>query len=143
MAMMQSSVRMLGKALPKFITPQARAVADYATAAIFFGGAVAFWRKNKRAALASLVCGATQAGIAALTDYPGGVKRAISFPLHSKIGFGLSSLAGAMPEFLGFDDDEERTFFRVQSAVLAGITVLTDFEQHQQQITGERERKAA
>jgi hypothetical protein len=141
MPLLQSSMQFLGKSLPKVISPKAHAVANYAIAAMFVGGALLFWRRNKRAAVASLVCGAAQAGMAALTDYPGGVKRAISFPFHRKIGFGLSSMTAGMPEFLAFEDEKERAFFRMQSAMIAGITALTEFEARQ--IAGETERKAA
>ena len=141
MALLQSSIKVLGKRLPKVISPKAHAKADYATATLFLLGAALFWRKSKRAAVASLVCGAAEAGVAALTDYPGGVKHAISFPLHKKIDFGLSSMTAAMPEFLAFEDEKEKAFFRMQSAMIAGVTALTDFEP--QRIAGERERKTA
>ena len=91
--------------------------------------------------MASLICGAAKVAVAALTDYPGGVKHAISFPLHRKIDFGLSSMAATMPEFLAFDGEKEKAFFRMQSALIAGVTVLTDFES--QRVAGELETRVA
>lgn len=141
MPLLQKSIQVAGKALPKVVSPKGHAIADYSTAGLFLLGSALFWKKSKRAAVASLICGLAEAGIAALTDYPGGMKRVISFPLHKKIDFGLSSMAAAMPEFLAFDDERETGFFRVQSAQIAGVTAVTNFDP--QFISGERERKAA
>lgn len=97
--------------------------------------------RKKRAALASLICGVTELIVAAVTDYPGGLRQDISFPLHRKIDFGLSGMVASMPEFLAFEDEKETSFFRAQSVLIAGATVLTNFEP--QHIVGERERRAA
>lgn len=136
MPLAQKSIQLMGKAMPKVASPKVRAVADYATAVVFLAGAIFFWRRNRRAAVASLLCGAAEAGVAALTDYPGGMKRTISFPLRRKIDLGLSSMAAAMPHFLAFEDEKEKAFFRTQSLVMVGLTTLTDFEG--QKIPGER-----
>lgn len=141
MPVIASAIKYVGGSLPKVISPEGHAVADYATAGLFLLGAALFWRRSKRAAVASLICGAAETAVAALTDYPGGIKHVISFPLHRKIDFGLSSMAATMPEFLAFEDDKEKGFFRMQSAVVAGVTALTQFEP--QRIHGERERRAA
>ncbi len=141
MPLLQKSIQWMGKALPKVVSPKGHAIADYSTAALFLLGSALFWRKSKRAAVASLICGAAEAGIAALTDYPGGLKRVISFPLHKKIDFGVSSMVATMPEFLAFHDERETGFFRMQSAVIAGVAAVTSFEP--QFISGEEENKAA
>jgi len=140
MPLLQKSIQVLGKPMPKVASPKVHAVLDYATAALFFAGAIFFWRRNKRAAVASLLCGAAQAGVAALTDYPGGAKRAISFPLRKKIDLGLSSMAAAMPRFLAFEDEKEKAFFRAQSVVIAGVTALTEFKARR---VHEEEKRAA
>jgi len=141
MPVLDTVVRLVGKSLPKVLSPKQHAIADYATAGLFLVGAAAAWRRSKRAAVASLVCGAAETAVAALTDYPGGVKHVISFPLHRKIDFGLSSMAATMPEFLAFEEEKEKGFFRAQSLLMAGVTAMTRFEL--QRIRGERERKAA
>jgi hypothetical protein len=140
MSLVQSSIKTLGKPLPKVISPKNHAIADYATAALFLLGGVLFWKRSKRAAIASLLCGAAEASVAALTDYPGGVKRVISFPLHQKIDYGLSSLTAAAPRFLAFEDEKERAFFRMQSVMMTSVTVLTDFGEHAE---GEQKQGAA
>ncbi|HLW55392.1 MAG TPA: hypothetical protein VKW06_21365 [Candidatus Angelobacter sp.] len=129
MPLLQKSVQLMGKVMPKVASPRVHAAIDYATAAVFLAGAAFFWRRNKRAALAALACGAVQAGVAALTDYPGGVKRLISFPMRKRVDLGLSSMTAAMPQFLAFEDEKEKTFFRTQSLVMAGVAALTEFEE--------------
>lgn len=141
MPLLARSIQLLGKALPKVIPPRGHDIADYSTAALFFAGSALFWRRSKRAAVASLVCGATEIAVAALTDYPGGAKGTISFPLHQRIDFGLAGMAAAMPGFLAFDDERETAFFQAQSALIALLTTLTSFEP--QLLAGEQERRTA
>lgn len=128
MPLLQKSIRVLGKALPKLISPKAHAAVDYSTIVLFFAGSALFWRKNKRAAIASLMCGVAEAGVTAITDYSGDSERAISLPLHRKIDFGLSTMTAMMPEFLAFAGEKEKAFFVAQSVLIAGVTAVTDFE---------------
>jgi hypothetical protein len=141
MSLLTGSIQLLGKGLPKVIPPKGHAIADYSVAALFLASSALFWKQSKRAAIASLICGVAEAGVAALTDYPGGLKRSIIFPLHKQIDLGLASMVATMPAFLAFDDERETAFFRVQSAVIAGVTALTDFGP--QLIQGEEERRTA
>src|SRR5205807_8645403 len=73
--------------MPKVINPTAHAIIDYAMAASFFGMAAFFWRRNKRAAISALVCGAAETITSLCTDYPGGVVDEISFETHGTIDF--------------------------------------------------------
>lgn len=127
MLSLAKSIQFVGKGLPKVISPRAHAIADYSTALAFLAGSALFWKRNKRAAVASLICGAAGAGVLALREHPGGLGS--SAPMHKTIDFGLASMVAAMPEFMAFDDEPETRFFRLQSAVIAGIAVLTDFEE--------------
>ena len=113
--------------MPKVINPTAHAIIDYATAATFFAMAAFFWRRNKRAAISSLVCGSAETITALLTDYPGGVVREISFETHGKIDFGLAGLVANMPAMMRFSGEPESRFFTVQAMTLAAVTGLTDF----------------
>ena len=54
--------------------------------------------------------------------------RGITPAVHKRIDLGLSTMAASMPQFLVFESEREKRFFRIQSAVIAGIAVLTDFE---------------
>ena len=141
MALLAKSIQVMGKAMPKVLSPKAHAIADYSTAALFLAGSALFWGRSKRAVAGSLICGTAGIAVAALTDYPGGIKTGISFPLHKRIDFGLASMAATMPAFLAFEDDRETAFFRMQSALIALVATLTDFEPQLRAV--EQERRTA
>jgi hypothetical protein len=141
MPFIPNAIKLVGKSLPNVISPAGHAIADYGTAALFLIGAALFWKRSKRAAIACLICGTAETAVAGLTDYRGGIKHAISFPLHGKIDFGLASMAATMPEFLAFEEEKEKGFFRMQSAIIASVAAMTDFKP--QRLRGVRERKAA
>ncbi|HKD79089.1 MAG TPA: hypothetical protein VKH81_05310 [Candidatus Angelobacter sp.] len=127
MPLLMQAARWTTNKMPKLIEPKAHAVIDYAMAASFFGMAAFFWRRNKRAALSSLLCGAAETITALCTDYPGGVTQEITFETHGAIDFGLSGLVASLPGMLRFNDEPESRFFRVQGIALATVTGLTDF----------------
>jgi hypothetical protein len=120
------------------VSAKQHAAVDYGAVALFLLGSAFFWRRNKAAAAASLICGVAGASVAALTDYKGGAKHAIGFPLHAKIDLGLSSLAAAIPEFLTLEDEKEKSFFRMQSLLIAIVAALTEFELEAPGRDGER-----
>lgn len=127
MPMLERTAKWATNRLPKVINPTAHALIDYAHAAAFFGMAGLFWRKNKRAAVASLFCGAAEVMTSMLTDYPGGVVRTISFQTHGAIDFGMSGLVASLPGMFRFSDEPEARFFRLQGVTIAAVTGLTDF----------------
>jgi hypothetical protein len=65
--------------------------------------------------------------VSLLTDYPGGVRKWISFRRHREIDLGLAAMTATMPEFLAFKDDAERKFFLAQGALITAATELTQF----------------
>jgi hypothetical protein len=127
MPILQQAAKWTTNKLPKVINPRAHAIIDYAMAASFFGMAAFFWRRNKRAAISSLVCGAAETITSLCTDYPGGVVDEISFETHGAIDFGLSGMVSSLPDMLRFSDEPESRFFRMQGIALAAVTGLTDF----------------
>lgn len=135
------------KRLPKVLSPKAHAIVDYVTAGAFLIGAALFWRKNRRAALACLVCGGADVALNLLTDYPGGAIDFISFPTHCKIDVGLAAMAAEMPRFMKFEQDKERKFFALQGAGIIDAANLTDFDRsinrRKARLEHERQRRAA
>jgi hypothetical protein len=127
MPVLDRSAKFITNRLPKVITPKAHAVIDYAMAASFLAMGAFFWKRNKRAAVSSFVCGGAELVTAIFTDYPGGVFEEISFETHGAIDFGLSGMAASMPDMLRFNDEREATFFRLQGLALATVAGLTDF----------------
>ena len=111
--------------LPKVVSPEAHAIADYIAIGIFAVAGGLFWRSNKRAALAAWACGGAELLLNAITDYPGGVARIVSFPAHRKIDLGLAAITATMPELLGIR--EGRRFFLIQSGAITAAANLTRF----------------
>lgn len=127
MPILEQATRWTTNRMPKVINPTVHAIIDYGMAATFFTMAAIFWRRNKRAAICSLVCGGAETVTTLLTDYPGGVTDAISFETHGRIDFGMSGLISSMPNLMRFSGENESTFFRMQGIGMAAVTGLTDF----------------
>jgi hypothetical protein len=127
MPILNRAMKVLVKPVPKFLSPKAHAVIDYITVGSFLMSAAWLWPRNKRAALGALICGGTELALGLLTDYPGGVKRAISFHSHGEIDLGFAAMVATMPEFLAFKDDNEKKLFLAQGAIITAVRELTDF----------------
>jgi hypothetical protein len=116
------------------LSPKAHSIADYVMAGTFFASGGWFWRRSKRAALASIICGAAQLAVGLLTNYPGGVKRVISFRAHRDIDLGLAAMTATMPEFLAFKDEPEKKFFLAQGALITAVGEVTQFPEKPQRV---------
>lgn len=127
MAMLNNVIRMVAKPLPNVISPRSHAVLDYVIAGAFLASAGIFWKRNRRAAISSLVCAGTQLGIILLTDYPGGRRSSIPFSMRRKLDLGFAAMTAAMPEFMNFKDEPERKFFAAQGVVMTVANELTRF----------------
>jgi hypothetical protein len=125
MPVLNNLTKVVAKPIPRMVSPKAHAIIDYASAGIFLGSAAWFWRRNRRAALASLLCGGAELGLMLLTDYPGGMKKILSFETHREVDYGLAAMAASAPETMAFKDTGERKFFRAQGALLTLLGELT------------------
>ena len=140
MPVLNSLVKVAAKPLPRMITPGAHEILDYVIAGSFFASAAWLWRRNKRAAIASLLCGGTRLAISLLTDYPGGARKPIRFHARREIDLGLAAMTAAMPEFLAFQDEPPKNFFIAQGVITTAANELTQFpERHRP----EKERSKA
>jgi hypothetical protein len=119
-------VKMVASPIPRMVTPKAHAMIDYASVGLFLGTTAWFWRRNRRAAMASLICGGAELAIMLLTDYPGGVTKFISFRTHREMDYGLAAIVATMPESLAFEDHDGTKFFRVQGALMTLLGELTE-----------------
>src|SRR5438477_7759382 len=122
MPILNSLTKVVAKPLPRMVSPKAHAVVDYMLMSAGY-----FWQRNKRAALAALICGGAELAVSLLTDYPGGVKKVITFRKHGEIDLGLAAMSATMPEFLAFKDDSEKKFFVAQGALITVATEITQF----------------
>ena len=74
--------------MPKTVKPSTHVVLDCAIAGSFLLMAARFWQRNRRAAIASLICGGASAANMLLTDYPAGALDVISYRTHGRIDGG-------------------------------------------------------
>lgn len=142
MAILNNVVRMAARRMPNVISPSGHAVIDYMIAGAFLATAGLFWKRNRRAAVSSLLCGGAHLGVTLLTDYPGGVRPAIPFSTRRKLDLGLAAMTAAMPRFLNFEHEPERKFFTAQSTVMTVTNGLTLFPQADE-IENEDRRRVA
>src|SRR5947209_20375062 len=105
MPIFNSLAKVAVKPLPRILSPKAHAIVDYIVAGAFILSAGAFWRRSKRAAIASLLCAGTELAVSLLTDYPGGIHKVLSFQTHGEIDLGLAAMTATMPDSLAFGDD--------------------------------------
>jgi hypothetical protein len=129
MPLWHHGVRFAARKIPTRIGPVTHAVLDYAVAGSFFFMAARMWRRNRRAAVGSLLCGGIVATNALLTDYPGGVFNVIDYKTHARVDAALAGLAGAAPRMLGFAGEPEAGFFNVEALAQTVAISLTDFDQ--------------
>jgi hypothetical protein len=139
MPTLNSLARVAAKPLPRMISPRAQAILDYVLVGTFFGSTTWFWRHNKRAAIAALLCGSAKLAVTLLTDNPGGVRKVISPHARREIDLGLAAMVASMPEFLAFKDEPERKFFLVQGALITVGSELTQYRESH----GRKERSRA
>lgn len=126
MAMLNTVAKAITKPMPRMISPKSHSMLDYVTAGVFLASAGFFWRRNKRAAIASLISGTAIAAVSALTEYPGGVNGVFGLERHRNIEVGLAAMVATMPAFFSFEDDAEKNFFRIQGVLMTCISQLTD-----------------
>ena len=128
MSLIQTGMNLMSNRMPKVIGPTTHAIIDYAVAGSFIAMGALYWRRNKRAAISAFICGGATAMNAMLTDYPGGVWKKMSYQTHGKVDAGLVGATGSMPSLMGFADDNEARFFKVQAIAEATVTAMTDFD---------------
>jgi hypothetical protein len=90
MPVLNSVAKLAMKPIPRMLSPWTHSIADYHVIGAFSASAGWFWKRSKRVALASLICGAAELAVSLLTDYPGGVKKLSSFRAHRDIDLGLA-----------------------------------------------------
>ncbi len=113
--------------VPKVIDPAKHAVLDYGVAATYFVlGARMKGRHNAAAALA-FINGAMVLGMSLFTDYPGGVWKKISFPMHGALDMVQAAMAGLGPVVMGFANDPEASAFYGQAVSEVGVIAATDW----------------
>ena len=142
MPMLNSVAKAVTKPIPRMISPKSHSMLDYVTAGVFLAGAGFFWRRNKRAAIASLVSGTAIAAVSAMTEYPGGVNGVFGLEKHRDIEVGLAAMIATMPSFFSFEDEPEKNFFRIQGVLMTCMSELTEVHhEHRPHAEAETQRE--
>jgi len=131
MPLLRKGLRMAVGKMPKMIDPATHAVLDYVVAGAFLIMGIRFWKRSKRAAIGSLLCGGAAAANIAFTDYPGGTRKILSYKAHGHVDAGLAGVAAAVPRLLMFEDKPEARFFEVEALAETAIVGLTDFDYYE------------
>lgn len=137
MALMQKGMAMAASRLPKRISPRVHAALDYAIAGTFMLAGAIFWKRNRRAAFGSLICGGATAAVSLLTDYSGTDGKPISYSMHGQIDAGLIAMTAAIPRLVRIEDEPQAKFFSRQALAKTAITGMTDFRQPRRSFAGE------
>ena len=112
----------------KVINPSAHAVLDYAAAATFIGMGFGLRTRNPQAARCAFMNGVAVLGLSLLTDYPGGLLKAISFQTHGVIDTLQAGLTALGPALMGFADTPEARLFHAQAGIEGAIVAATDWQ---------------
>jgi hypothetical protein len=113
--------------VPKVIDPARHAVLDYGVAATFFALGLKYRDTHRPASALAFLNGAMVLGMSLFTDYPGGLWRKISFPMHGTLDVVQAALAGFGPVLLGFANDPEARTFYGQAMSEVGVIAATDW----------------
>jgi hypothetical protein len=113
--------------VPKVIDPARHAVLDYGVAATFFALGLKYRDTHRPASALAFLNGAMVLGMSLFTDYPGGIWRKISFPMHGALDVMQASVAGLGPIVMGFAGDEEARAFYGQAVSEVGVIAATDW----------------
>jgi hypothetical protein len=113
--------------VPKVITAEKHAVLDYSVAATFFLMGARFMSRHRRAATLAFLNGGMVLAASIFTNYPGGVWRKMSFPMHGVMDIGQAAFAGFGPMLMGFGRDPEARVFYGQALSEVGVIAATDW----------------
>jgi hypothetical protein len=125
----------------KPITPFAHGVLDYATVAML-SVAPRLFSFPRRAAAAAYTLAGGYAGLAAVTDYPLAVRRAVPFKAHAMAEAALGLMLPALPWMLGFGHSRAaRNFFLGLTAMTAATALATDWNKESERTARRRHRR--
>jgi len=128
MVLWQQGARYASHRMPKLIGPTTHAAFDYAFAGSLLVMAAWLWKRNRRAAIGSLICGGATAANAIVTDHPVGTLDLIDYKTHARIDAALAALTAATPRLMGFANEDEARLFSVHALARTVVSSLTDFD---------------
>lgn len=133
MPLLDQAAKLATHKLPKVISPRTHSIIDYAIAGSFFVLGAFLWKRNKRAAVSAITCGAAETAVALCTDYPGGVAKHLNLETHKNIDFAMSGIVSSLPSVLHFADEPEAHYFRAQGLAIAAVAGLTKIDEQSEE----------
>jgi hypothetical protein len=113
--------------VPKVIGPAQHAALDYGVTATFLLMGARYMSTHKRAATLAFINAGMVLGVSLMTDYPGGVWKKISVPMHGAMDMVQAAVAGFGPVVMGFAGDPEAKTFYGQALSEVGVVAATDW----------------
>ena len=114
--------------LPKVVDRPTHAALDYLTTGAFLMLAGLAWDRSKRSSVCAMINGFMVLGVSMFTDYPGSIRRLISFRTHRNLDMVQAAMAASMPTLVGFSDTPDAWLFRAQAANEAMVIGITDWD---------------
>ena len=112
---------------PKILTPQAHKKADYILMIGFGLAGLVYWKRDRRAAIASILCGGSMLALTLTTHYNVPVGDQMSFSEHKRAELGMAALCSLLPGVLQ-TGKMARTHFLAQAAALIAVSNMTRAE---------------
>ncbi len=133
MPLWHQGAKFAARRMPKVINPTTHAVLDYMIAGSLLLKAALLWKRHRRAAAGSLICGGAALANAMVTDYPGGIFHLIDYKTHGRNDAAIAGFTVSAPRLLGFANDAESRFFNVEALAETVVTGLTDFDYYEEE----------
>lgn len=127
MSIVNSIATRVADRLPKSLDERGHAVLDYLLLAGTLAAAAVLFRRNRVAGACAVIAAVTHGTNTLLTDYPGGVFKSISFPMHGRLSLGIAAMVASMPKMMNFDKEPEARFFQMHSLASISLIGMTDF----------------
>ncbi len=127
MVLWQQGLKFATRKMPKVIDPTTHAVLDYAVAGTLLLIGARLWKRNRRAAVGSLISGAATLANAMVTDYPGGVFKKIEYKAHGRYDAAIAGFTASAPRLLRFSGEAEARYLDIVALTETAVIGLTDF----------------
>lgn len=115
----------------KLFNPTVHGVIDYVFGALFLLAPTLFGLSPLPATICYVI-GVAHLLMSLLTEYPLGIAKLISFPVHGGIELGGAIAILVMPWLSGFADEvSARNFFAIAGVALIGVWATTDYHARQ------------
>ena len=88
------TVELVARRLPTFLSPDAHRKADYAVVGGFAAAGLVYWNKDRRGAIASIICAGSLLALDLATNYDGQTRKKFSLSEHRSAELGMAANRG-------------------------------------------------